>query len=65
MSMKKPRPSPSESVTAFPVGTRRKGGDGGMWETKAASNGVQSWVKVKEHEAPAPRANANAKAKAK
>jgi MoxR-like ATPase len=38
------RPSPSHSATAFPVGHKRKGNDGRMWEVKANSNGTQRWV---------------------
>ena len=41
------RPSPNVSATAFPVGTKKKGGDGNTWEIKKAANGVQRWVKCK------------------
>jgi MoxR-like ATPase len=40
------RPSPTDSATAFQVGTFRKGNDGHWWQVKQASNGVQRWVQV-------------------
>ena len=38
------RPSPSESATAFPVGTRRKGNDGRTWVVRATLAGVRRWA---------------------
>lgn len=43
---KSSRPSPTESATAFPVGTFRIGNDNNWWQVQQASNGVQRWVKV-------------------
>ena len=43
---KKDRPSPSESATQFPEGTKRKGGDGKMWIVKKNVNGVKQWRKL-------------------
>ena len=40
------RPSPTDSATAYSVGTFRKGNDGNWWQVQQASNGVQRWVKV-------------------
>lgn len=40
------RPSPTDSATAFSVGTFRKGNDGNWWQVQQASNGVQRWVKA-------------------
>jgi MoxR-like ATPase len=40
------RPSPTESATAFQVGTFRKGNDGNWWQVQQASNGVQRWIKA-------------------
>lgn len=40
------RPSPTESATAFQVGTFRRGNDGHWWQVKQTSNGVQRWVQV-------------------
>jgi MoxR-like ATPase len=40
------RPSPTESATAFQVGTFRKGNDGHWWQVKLTSNGVQRWIQV-------------------
>jgi MoxR-like ATPase len=40
------RPSPTDSATAFSVGTFRKGNDNGWWQVQQASNGVQRWVKA-------------------
>jgi len=45
-STNKKRPSPAVSATAFPVGTRKKGGDGKQWVIAANKNGVQRWVRV-------------------
>ena len=39
------RPSPSDSATAFSVGTFRRGNDGNWWQVKSY-NGVQKWVKA-------------------
>lgn len=39
------RPSPSDSATAFPVGTIRKGNDGNQWQVQANSAGTQRWVR--------------------
>lgn len=38
------RPSPSESATAFPVGTEKVGGDGRVWVVTQAANGVRRWA---------------------
>lgn len=40
------RPSPTDSATAYSVGTFRRGNDGNWWQVQQASNGVQRWVKV-------------------
>ena len=40
------RPSPSESATIFPVGTKMVGNDGDNWEVKANKSGVHRWVKI-------------------
>jgi MoxR-like ATPase len=45
MSNKSTRPSPSDSATAFPVGTIRKGNDGNQWQVQANSAGTQRWVR--------------------
>ena len=37
---KKLRPSPSESATKFPVGTKKKGGNGKMWKVVKTKSGV-------------------------
>ena len=42
----RPRPSPSESATQFPVGERRRGNDGRMYEVQATRLGVRRWVPV-------------------
>ena len=39
-----PRPSPSDSATIFPVGTKKKGNDGKMYIVKKVGNS-QRWVK--------------------
>lgn len=39
------RPSPTESATAFPVGTVKQGNDGNMWQVKNNAT-CQRWVKV-------------------
>jgi len=40
------RPSPTDSATAYPVGTILPGNDGRYWEVKANSAGIQRWVPV-------------------
>jgi hypothetical protein len=40
------RQSPNYSATLFPRGTKKRGGDGEMWEVKIASNGVRRWAKA-------------------
>lgn len=40
------RPSPNFSATLFPRGTKRRGGDGNVWQVIIASNGVRRWQKV-------------------
>lgn len=40
------RPSPTDSATAYPVGTFRKGNDGNWWQVQANVNGVQRWVRA-------------------
>jgi len=40
------RPSPSESATAFPLGTIRRGGDGGRWVITHTSKGVPRWTPI-------------------
>ena len=42
---KKRRKGPSESATKFPVGTEKKGNDGGLWVVVVNKNGVQRWKK--------------------
>lgn len=37
------RQGPEESATEFPVGKRKRGNDGNMWQVVRASNGVQRW----------------------
>ncbi len=44
MSHKATRPSPTESATAFPVGTFRKGNNGKWWQVTANIAGTQRWV---------------------
>ena len=44
----KGRKGPSDSATAYPVGTRKRGNDGAMWEIKSYPRGnqmVQRWVR--------------------
>lgn len=43
--IKKDRPSPSESATSFPVGTKRKGNDGNMWIV-IKTNNSKRWKKI-------------------
>jgi hypothetical protein len=38
------RAGPTASATQYPVGTKRKGGDGRTWVVKTASNGTLRWV---------------------
>lgn len=40
------RPSPTDSATAYPVGTTLPGNDGRYWEVKANKTGSQRWVPV-------------------
>jgi len=40
------RPSPSESATAFPLGTIRRGGDGGRWVITHTSKGIPRWTPI-------------------
>jgi hypothetical protein len=40
------RPSPSESATAFSLGTIRRGGDGGRWVITHTSKGVPRWTPI-------------------
>ena len=42
------RPSPSESATMYPVGTKRFGNDGNEWRVTMTKSGVQRWTKVGE-----------------
>lgn len=42
------RPSPSESATIYPVGTKRFGNDGNEWRVTMTKSGVQRWTKVGE-----------------
>jgi predicted transcriptional regulator len=42
------RPSPSESATIYPVGTKRFGNDGNEWRVTETKNGVKRWTKVGE-----------------
>ena len=41
------RRSPSVSATLFPLGMRKKGGDGKMWEITMAKNDTKRWVRIK------------------
>lgn len=43
---KKKRPSPLESATKFPVGTKRKGGDDKMWIVKKNVKGIKQWRRL-------------------
>ena len=45
-SLKKNRPSPSQSATLFKVGTKKKGNDGNTWIIKKNKNGVNRWTKL-------------------
>lgn len=40
------RPSPSQSATKFPAGTRMRGNDGNLWEVRLNKAGVHRWVKI-------------------
>ena len=42
------RPSPTESATMYPVGTKRFGNDGNEWRVTMTKSGVQRWTKVGE-----------------
>jgi hypothetical protein len=42
------RPSPTESATMYPVGTKRFGNDGNEWRVTITKSGVQRWTKVGE-----------------
>jgi len=44
-SIKKDRPSPSESATKFKEGTKKKGNDGNMYIISVNKNGVKKWKK--------------------
>lgn len=44
--MPAPRPSPTQSATAYKVGRRMAGNDGATYEVVAAKNGVKRWKKV-------------------
>lgn len=39
-----PRPSPTQSATAFAIGTKRKGNDRRMYVVAATKTGVRRWV---------------------
>lgn len=41
-----PRKGPSDSATLFPVGYKKKGNDGNMWEIIETRNGVQRWKRL-------------------
>lgn len=40
------RPSPTESATMYPVGTKRQGNNGWWWEVRASGTGVQRWIQT-------------------
>jgi DNA ligase-1 len=48
MVSKNSRPSPSESATLFPVGTKKVGNDNFMYKVILTSNNTKRWVKDKE-----------------
>lgn len=41
-----PRPSPAKSATAYPAGTKRRGGDGNVWAVTVTARGVHRWTLV-------------------
>ena len=43
---RKDRPSPSDSATKHPVGTKMQGNDGKMYMVKMSKNGVTRWVRA-------------------
>jgi len=43
---KSDRPSPSESATTLPLGSIRRGGDGGTWVITHTSKGIPRWVPI-------------------
>ena len=45
MSRRRPRPSPTESATDFPLHYERVGGDGAYWHVAEDKRGVKRWKK--------------------
>ena len=48
--IKKMRPSPAESATLFPIGTKKVGNDGNVWIIKKNINGTHRWAKMDEEQ---------------
>jgi hypothetical protein len=46
MATKKVRKGPTESATAFSVGTKKKGNDGNYWIVVATKANVHKWQKI-------------------
>ena len=59
-NLKNDRPSPSESATLFPKGTKKKGNDGNMYIVDVNKNKIKKWKKfVKENkDRPSPAISA-------
>ena len=45
MSRRRPRPSPTQSATAYTLGKEKVGGDGGYWHVSKDKRGVKRWKK--------------------
>jgi len=45
MTVRKERPSPTESATWYDIGTEREGGDGNIWHVSADTRGIKRWKK--------------------
>jgi hypothetical protein len=58
------RPSPSESATGFPEGTRRVGNDGRTYEVRATVKGVKRWVPAPDLRGPHAKNSHRGKGKA-
>lgn len=55
--MPTPRPSPTQSATLFPVGTKKRGNDGRTYVVAATRSGVQRWQAVRVAAKAAKAAN--------
>jgi len=54
MASKTTRPSPSQSATLYPPGTKMTGNNGGQWVVTQNSNGVKRWVSAAGVKPPIP-----------